>query len=255
LERIAAPWTDYLVVMNHFDHQMAGRYRLVAPDRLLSIPGIGVDRGFYSRDAIPEGAGRSIRRELGVGDAPVFLMIGEFIPRKRHADLIAAVARLGDSRAYVAMAGDGLLLQPMKELAARLGVSGRIRFLGSRNDIPALLSIASAVLLPSEHEGLPRAILEAMSMGVPAIGTDIRGTRELLGSGAGYLIRTGDVEGLARAMQRILDAPEEARAMAETGRRQSAAYDLHAVLNMYETLYRRAAQRQALEDSLCIATP
>jgi glycosyltransferase involved in cell wall biosynthesis len=252
LERLAAPWTDYLVVMNQFDREMAQRYRLAAPDRLLSIPGIGVDRSFYSRESVSPGAGRDVRRELGLGGAPVFLMIGEFIPRKRHADAIAALARLRDSSAHLVMAGEGPLLEPMKELAARLGVSGRTHFAGVRKDIPALLSVAQAVLLPSEHEGLPRAILEAMSMGVAAIGAEIRGTRELLGAGAGHLVPSGDVERLAAAMRRVLDAPGETRAMGEEGRRQSAAYDLRLVLRRYEDLYLRAAKRQPLDDVICM---
>ena len=195
LEKIAAPWTDYLVVMNSFDAEMAARHRIAPPDRLLSIPGIGVDRSsYYGPAAVPEFARTAIRRELGLQDGePSSSWSAEFIPRKRHADAIAAMAHLPDTPAYLLLAGDGPLLEKMKALAVSLRVAGRVHFIGLRNDVPRLLRAADVALLPSQQEGLPRAILEAMAMGVPAIGSDIRGTRELLASGAGRLFPTGNV--------------------------------------------------------------
>jgi glycosyltransferase involved in cell wall biosynthesis len=253
LERTAASWTDFLVVMNRFDQQMAERYHLAGPDRVIYIPGIGVDRSVYSRADLPEGAAASVRRSFGLGEGSIFLMIGEFIPRKCHADAIAAMDLLRDTPAGLVMAGDGPLLEPMKQLAARRGLGNRVRFLGSRKDVPALLAASDALLLPSRHEGLPRAILEAMSVGVPSIGADIRGTRELLGSGAGLLVPPGDVQGLALAMRYVIDHRVEARAMGDAGKKQSADYDLDRVLCQYREVYNRAANRQNTEDAQCMA--
>jgi len=253
LERMAAPWTDYLVVMNQFDFEMAGKHGLAPAGRLQSIPGIGVDRSYYRRESLAEGSMAAIRRELGLTGEPLLLMIGEFIARKRHADAIRAMERLRDTNVHLVLAGSGPLEVPMRRLAKRLGVADRVHFLGVRRDVPALLGAAYALVLPSEHEGLPRAILEAMSMGVPVVGSDVRGTRDLLASGAGRLFPIGDIYALAAALRQLLERPDEARVMREMGRQESARYDLNRVLSMYDRLYHRAAGLESLEDSTCMA--
>ena len=66
-------------------------------------------------------------------------------------------------------------MEETRKLARALGVADRVHFLGHRPDIPALVRASVAVLLPSEREGLPRSVMEALSLGVPVVGTRIRG--------------------------------------------------------------------------------
>ena len=153
-------------------------------------------------------------------------MIAEFVPGKRHRDALAAFARLGRPDVWLALAGTGPLVDEMKRRAAELGVADRVRFLGVRRDIPALVRASVAVLLPSEREGLPRSAMESMSLGVPVIGSRIRGTADLLEGGCGLLVPVGDSAALADALARILDHPEEAREMARRGREWVASYHL-----------------------------
>jgi glycosyltransferase involved in cell wall biosynthesis len=238
LERKAANWTDFLVVMNREDARSVQESGLIAPHRMRFMPGIGVDRGRYSSSSVSQKELDALYAELGISsETPLFLMLAEFVARKRHADAIRAFSKVPHPRARLLLGGGGPLLEGMKRLAAELGVADRLHFLGCRNDVPVLLKASRALILPSSQEGLPRSVLEALSMGVPVIGSRIRGTTELLERNAGLLVDVGDVEQLARAMQMVLDDPGAAAAMGQRGREQSEAYDLAHIIRMHDELY------------------
>ena len=82
--------------------------------------------------------------------------------------------------------------------------------------------------------------MESMSLEIPVIGTEIRGTRDLLEGGYGILVKVGDVKGLTQAMAWVLDHPEEAQAMARRGREHITHYEVQLILKLHETLYAEA---------------
>lgn len=218
--------------------------KLIPPKHLTYMPGIGIDLTRYDPGEVTTEQIRALKRELGIGpDDRILLMVAEFIPRKRHRDALSALRKLNRPGVHLLLAGDGPLMAEMKELAARWGLGSRVHFLGFGDDIPVLVRSAAAVLLPSMREGLPRAILEAMSLETPVIASRIRGAEELLEGDRGLLFPVGDVDALAGQMAWILDHPEEARAIAGRARRRVAAYDIRPILTMHEQLYERALQR------------
>jgi glycosyltransferase involved in cell wall biosynthesis len=239
LERIAGAWTDDLVVINREDEDAARRYGIC--DRVLYMPGIGIDTSLWSPERVDPADVERLGRELRIpAGAPMFLMVAEFNPGKRHCDALAAFARCGVPDSVLAFAGEGPLLGAMKDLAGSLGIADRVRFLGYRRDIPALIRLARATVLPSEREGLPRSLMESLSLGVPAIGTDIRGIADLLGHGGGLLVPLGDQAALAAAFRRLAENPNEARVLGERGRLAMAGYDIHTILRLHESLYDEA---------------
>lgn len=238
LEKLAGQWTDYVVTMNREDEAAAKRYSLVPAERVRYMPGIGVDMQHYNLNAVSDAEVVQVRQELGLAaNTQLFLSIAEFIPRKRHRDVLTAFAKLARPKAHLAFAGTGPLMQQMQQLAVALEVGERVHFLGFRQDIPTLIRASVATVLASDQEGLPRSIMESLCMEVPVIGTDIRGIRDLLQEDDGLLIQLGDVEGLAQAMAWILDHPAEAKAMGKRGRKLMATYDLQNILNLHEALY------------------
>ena len=246
LERLAGRWTDMLVVINEEDEAEALRHRIVPGNRLARMAGVGLDLDAYDPAGVPDAAVRRLRAELGLGHGTaIFLMVAEHNAGKRHRDAIAALAQPPRRDAVLLLAGVGPLEAETRALATRLGVADDVRFLGYRRDVPCLLRAADAVLLPSEREGLPRAILEALAMGTPVISTRIRGVDELLREGRGLMTRVGDESGLRAAMDRILDAPGDARAMAERGRAFVHAYDVREVLRHQDELYAAALAARA----------
>jgi glycosyltransferase involved in cell wall biosynthesis len=241
LEKTAGRWTDYLVVINHEDETAAKRFNIVPPDRVVYMPGIGVDTARYTPQAVKEDDLNRVREELHLaGDHRLLLMVAEFIPRKRHRDALAAFARLGTAKTILAFAGEGPLMGQMKRLSHELGVSDRVRFLGFRGDIATLVRASTATMLTSAQEGLARSVMESLCLEVPVIGTDVRGIRELLQCGAGYLVKVGDIGGISQAIQRVEDDPEEARSMGRLGRVQMAAYDIRHIIKLHENLYSTA---------------
>ncbi|BCR05793.1 glycosyl transferase family 1 [Desulfuromonas versatilis] len=241
LEKLAGRWTDYLVVMNQEDLESAKKYRIVPPERVTYMPGIGVDTAYYSPGLVGAGELEGVRGEMGLQpEDRLFLMIAEFIPRKRHEDVLRAFASLDHPGAHLAFAGTGPLAEQMGSLAAELKLEKRVHFLGFRRDIPTLLKASAAVVLPSVHEGLPRSLMEALCLEVPCIGSNIRGTSDLLAGNRGLLVRVGDVEGLRCAMAWILENPGLAREMAARGKARMADYDIHNIIHMHEALYSRA---------------
>lgn len=241
LEKLAGRWTDYLVVINREDEQAAKRFQIVACDRIRYLPGIGVDLDYYSLNAVSETEVIQLRTELGLApDTPLFLSVAEFIPRKRHRDILAALARLARAEVHLAFAGEGPLLLAMQRLAVELDIQNQVHFLGFRQDIPTLMRASVATILASQQEGLPRSVMESLSLEIPVIGTEIRGIRDLLATACGLLFSVGDVEGLAQAMTWILDHPEDAKNMGIRGRKHMTNYSLKQIVALHEALYAEA---------------
>ncbi|BAY30335.1 putative group 1 glycosyl transferase [Nostoc carneum NIES-2107] len=241
LEKLAGRWTDYLVVMNYEDEEAAKQYHIVPPERVRYMPGIGVDLQQFNVNAVASDAILQVRQEMGLtAETQLLLCIAEFIPRKRHQDLLRAFAKVAKPNSCLALAGDGPLKAQMQQLAAELGILDRVRFLGFRRDIANLIGSAIATILVSEQEGLPRSIMESLCMQVPVIGSDIRGIRDLLEGGCGLLVQLGDIAELANAIAYILDHPQEAKAMGKRGWEIMANYDLQHILQLHESLYAEA---------------
>lgn len=238
LEKLAGRWTDYLVVINREDEAAARRYRIVPPERVRYMPGIGIDLNQYTAERVAQEDIKRVREELKLEEGQkLFLMVAAFDPGKRHKDAVEALALLRRKEVVLAFAGEGPLRPRIEELAQSIGVAEQVRFLGFRKDIPALMRASVATMLTSEREGLSRAVMESMALGVPVIGADARGTRDLLESGAGIVVPVGNVAALAEAMQYLINQPEEADKMGKHGLEAIRAYDLANILRLHMELY------------------
>jgi glycosyltransferase involved in cell wall biosynthesis len=241
LEKIAGPWTDYLVVVNREDESAAKRYGLIAADRIRYIPGTGLNFDRFNPDAISEADIMRVRQELGLTpENPLFLSVAEFIPRKRPGDILKAFAKLDRPQVHLAFAGNGRIFEEMQQLAIELGIQKQVHFLGRRRDIPLLMRASVATVIASAQEGLPNCVMESLCVETPVIGTEIRGTRDLLVGGNGLLVKLGDINGIAEAMAWILEHPEEAQKMGKRGRKDMVNYDVPHILKLYESLYSEA---------------
>ncbi len=240
LEQIAGKWTDYLVTINRED-EIAAKQQLVPPEKVHYMPGIGVDLDDYHPQNISTTQIDRVRQELSIAPAErLFLSVAALIPRKRHQDLIRAFAQLDRPDVHLAIAGNGPCLEDLRQLGSKLGITERLHFLGKRNDIPTLIRAAVATILTSEHEGLPRSVMESLALEIPAIGTKIRGTQELIEGGCGLLVDVGEVAAIATAMAWILDNSADAQTMGKRGRERMHNYNLPQVIKLHESLYQTA---------------
>jgi len=164
----------------------------------------GVDPDYFS----PEGyeAGRvNVRRQFGFSpDDIVFGNVAMFRPEKGHDYLIDSIQRLHAENPLVRLllVGDGPLLPAMKEKVASLGLNDVVVFSGRHSDVRPMLSVMDAFLLVSVAvETFSNAVLEAMSMKLPVILSDIGGASEMLGEDGGLLFKPGDGNALEGAMR------------------------------------------------------
>ena len=241
VERVAGRWTDRLVVMNDEDSEAARRNRLVASGRLVRMPGIGVDTGWYSRSGVdPDDIARA-RRELRLGlETPLFVAVGELSPRKRMADVIEALALMRHHEAALALAGEGGERERLEALVAERGLKDRVRFAGAVEDVRPVVAGATALVLASDREGLARAIMEALALEVPVIASTARGNRELVDTDGGFTFSIGDVDQLAANMDWLVEHPVEGLEMGRRGRqRMVERYDVHHLLRMHDEMYTR----------------
>lgn len=246
LEQMAAPWTDYLIAVNQEDELSARRHGLAPIPNIRRIPGTGVDLDRFSQGRISPAEIAMVRNELGIPrNAPILLSLAEFIPRKRHWDVIKAFAQVPRPDAYLVLAGDGPLQASMRTLADQLRVADRVRFLGFRTDAPRLIQAATATVLMSAQEGLPNCVMESMYLNVPVIGSNIRGTRDLLQNGSGLLVDVGDVPRLTEAMTRLIDQPQLCQQITQRAKQQLGAYDRPSVLSAYAALYEEVLRESA----------
>lgn len=246
LEKLAGQWTDELVVINQEDYSSALTHQLLPAAQIHHMPGIGVDLSYYCADRISLEVVQALRYFIQVQEQDcLFLTIAELIPRKHVADLLQALAQTQRPTIHLAIAGTGPLLSELQEMAQQLNLTQQVHFLGYRTDIPAWICAAQALLLVSEQEGLPRSVMEALALAVPVIGTDIRGTRDLLAGGGGILVPVGDLTAIARAMTWIADHPKDARQMGTQGQEQVQPYRLEAILEHHRQLYQTSLSRRA----------
>jgi glycosyltransferase involved in cell wall biosynthesis len=115
-------------------------------------------------------------------EVPVLLVVGRLHAQKGIDWLLTCLPALFAKIPHtLCIAGDGPERSRLEQQAKQLGVAERVRFLGWRADVPALLKRATCLLLPSRYEGMPNVMLEAMAMGTPVIATRAEGVAELLG--------------------------------------------------------------------------
>jgi glycosyltransferase involved in cell wall biosynthesis len=237
-ERVAGRWTDRLVVINDEDEAAARRLRLVPPDHLVHMPGIGLDTMAYDPASVDAKAVAHYRQALGLdASTPYFVVVGEFSRNKRQADAIDALARLAHPEAVLVLVGSGPGRPALEVLAQARDVADRVRFTGLIDNVPAVLVGAVALVATSKREGLSRSVMEALALEVPVIASTARGNAELVGED-GRMFATGDVAALARWMDWFLDHRDDATAMGRAGRRRMVeVYDLGALFRRHERLY------------------
>ena len=224
-ERLTAPETDLLLVMNEWDYETAKRYRL--GKRIEKIPGMGVD--FSRLDAATPEDGKRLREELDIpADAFVLIYPAELSRRKSQHVLIEAMPQLPENVRLV-LCGEGDRLPACRELAGKLRVQDRVRFTGQIANIGRWYRMADALVASSRSEGLPFNVMEAMHMGLPVIASAVKGHTDLIEDGeTGLLYPYGDAESLAACVRRLMS--DTAR-YGESARIAARKYSLSSVLN------------------------
>jgi starch synthase (maltosyl-transferring) len=205
------------------------------PDRLTIIPN-GVD---LARFDVPAAS----RSALGVpADAFLALAVGRLDVQKGLRDLMTAIedAATDAPELWLAVVGDGPLRGRLEaEVAANPGLSARVRLLGRRDDVPALMRAADLLVHAAHWEGMPNVVLEAMAAGLPVVATAVEGVGELVAPGeTGWITPPRDPEALGRAIRQAAADREASRRRGEEGRRRvGGEFSTTRMVERYEALW------------------
>ncbi len=171
-------------------------------DRIQVVPN-GIDARFFL-SAKPK---EEIKKYLGLGPGEVIGNIGRLSDVKGHTYLISAMPLILRSfpAAQLLISGEGKLSEHLARQAKELGVSDKIFFVHGSLQAADALAVMDVFVMPSLQEGLGLALMEAMSIGLAVVGTEVGGIKDLLQDGEnGLLVKPKDPEGLARAVKELL---------------------------------------------------
>ncbi len=199
------------------------------------------------RFAVTPGLRTTARARLALPDeAFVLAIVGALESRKGHAVLLDALAVL-DARVVVLCAGEGGEREALAARTTALGLDGAVRWLGRVDDVGSILAAADTFVMPSRHEGLGVAALEAMAAGLPVIASRVGGLPEAVLDGeTGLLVPPGDSEALAAAIRRLAVDRPYGRALGDAGAaRVRARFGMAAMANATLAVYRRLVECNA----------
>lgn len=199
---------------NDEDRELFVDRKIVRADQARVLPGSGIDLDRFRPGPLPEGA-------------PIFILIGRLLRDKGVVEFVEAARQLRtempDGRfQLLGPIDDGNRTSVSKAELQSWIAQGVIEYLGTTDDVRPFIAAASAVVLPSYREGMPRSLLEAAAMGRPLIATDVPGCREIVEEGRnGLLCVVKDARSLAAAMRRFAGMSLEDRiAMGKAARRK-----------------------------------
>jgi glycosyltransferase involved in cell wall biosynthesis len=236
LERVVARRADAVLAVSP---DLAGRMQR----RGARDVGLAIVPAPRSAPPSPAEIGKALA-DIGANGAPVVLAAGRLADQKGFAGLLDAAAgwQDRDPRPLLVIAGSGPLAGPLAGQARAQGLAAR--FLGQRDDVPALLAAADVVVVPSHWEGQPLIVQEALRAGRPLVASRVGGIPDLTGEDAALLVPPGDSGQLAAAVLSVLGDQGLARrlgaaALARADAFPSESQAVDAAIAVYQRLAAR----------------
>lgn len=235
IEWICSFFTDVLITINKEDYEFAKKH--MHAKKIEYVPGVGIDLDKFSVDS--DFDKNKKKKELGLPeDCTMLLSVGELSTRKNQEVIIRALPLIKSDKVYYCIAGWGDKLDYLKELSKKQRVSDRVLFLGFRSDISELCNCTDIYCFPSLQEGLPVALMESMSVGVPCVVSKIRGNTDLIDDGKGGFLCTPDnVEEYAEKIGLLLKDRELMKKMSETNLENIKQYGLNSIVSAMADIY------------------
>lgn len=240
-----ANWCATRVIAN--SHATAEAFRHSGGTAPVSVVWNGIDPSPF--EAVEPQVVEGLRRELGIGDAPLVGLFSRIAAWKGQHVLIRALADLPEVHALIAgdtlFPGDEPYKGQLHHLAQQHDVGNRLHFVGFREDIPTLMHLVDAVLHTSvAPEPFGRVIVEGMLAGKPVIASRAGGATEIITPpDTGLLVPPDDAPALADALQRLLDDPDRAMMMGQRAKQ-------HA-LQHFSVSRMQQGVRSILSDEVC----
>lgn len=209
MEKMASHLTDVIVTMNREDYALAQK-RFGSAD-IKYIHGIGID---LSEFVFSEATRAKKRTELGLTDSDIMIFSANELSRRKNVlfalQIIKALVLKGHRNVKYFIRGQGPLEQQMRGYITENGLEKNVFLLGYGKDILEMDCAADIFLFTSRQEGLPVAVMEAMSCSLPCVVSDIRGVTDLIENGrGGYVCGLGDTDAFVSSAEKIIAAEDK----------------------------------------------
>ncbi|MFI5349710.1 MAG: glycosyltransferase family 4 protein [Elusimicrobiota bacterium] len=234
LERFCALFTTQLIYVSRSNAEYAERHGLG--------PGVIIRSGVRLSDFPAQVDAAKLKMSAGIGmHKPVVVSIGNLKPQKNAIDFVAAAAKVSAKfpDARFVFIGDGPQRRALEAKAFSLGLDGILMFLGWRRDGAQWLAASDVFAMTSLWEGLPRALVEALRTGLPAVCYATDGVVDVLRDGEnGFVVPAGNVDALADRIARLLeDADLRRRLGAAAASSIGPEFDIGFMVRAQESLY------------------
>ena len=229
--------TDVLITINREDFSFAQKH--IHAKRVEYVPGVGIDTARF-------GAGdhdrAEKRRELGFGASDFLaITVAEMTKNKNHTTVLKAMALLKEKTEYENMyyliCGRGEQWPNLEQEAKELGISDHVVFLGYRHDVPELCRCSDLFVFMTLREGLPVALMEAMSCGLPTICQRIRGNTDLIDEGVQGDFIDNTPQAVAAGMLAMYHDPERRSRMGAAAAEKVKLFEKDSVHEMVRKIY------------------
>lgn len=234
IEKYCSKYTDVLITMNQEDFEAAQKFKA---KKVYKINGIGVNLNRFEK--VNEGFDRStFRKTLGFSENDkIILTVAEHTENKNYETILRTIAALPQNYKFISC-GVGKLFEKNKKEACLLNLNERVKFLGYRKDVDAIMKASDLFLFASFREGLPLAMQESMYFGLPVVCSNIRGNRDLIDQGkGGFLVNDITNHKLyATAVEEIFERGLEKK-MGEHNSNKIKEYSIENVLTQMKKIY------------------
>lgn len=240
MERIGARYTDTLVTINQEDCHAAKAFTLKPGGEVRYIPGVGVDLADIRNAEISR---REARERMGIPwDAFLLFSAGELNKNKNHLFVIRALQDFFHHHPdlHYVICGRDLWNGTYEAVIKELDLERQVHLLGYREDVRSLLYGADAYLSPSFREGLPVSVIEAMSVGLLVIASDVRGNHDLIDSGKdGLLYQVSDSNQFLDCFRQVYENKSLRCSLGNAAKEKAKFYSKEAIdpqiMSLYET--------------------
>ena len=238
VEKFLSRYTDTLITINEEDYELAKKKFHAKQIEL--VHGVGVDPEKFNFEMSEEEKDK-LRQEVGVNKEDfVMICVGELNDNKNQIMQIEAMRELVKEKQNIKLllAGEGDKREFLEQKIKEYNLENNVKLLGYRTDISKLLNISNLALSTSKREGLPVNVIEALMSGIPVIGTDCRGTRDLIQDGVnGYVVDIYNHVQLQGAIKKVDHLGEKRKELKEKSKLFVEKYMLKNTLVKLNDIY------------------
>ncbi len=249
LERSARSCTDFIITLSELDRQEAAKLNILGRENSGTVY-TSIDFSKLDRLSNPQ----QTRQQLGIPEGwQAIVMVGRLDPQKAPYLLIEAFSKVVKQHpeTLLMLVGDGELRPTLQAQAQELGIADKVKFLGTREDVPEILKAANIFSFSSLWEAMGRAMIEATLVGKPVVVPSIGGIPEIVHQNeTGLLFPVGDVERLAAHLSYLLQHPEEGYRMGQNAKKLTRKlFNADDMVRQIEQIYGRLLSSQTTTSS------